>query len=160
MILHWKQNHFVVLYKISRSGKEKYYHIADPSYGKIRLSEQEMQLQWLCDNPTGIGILCQPSPHFNDIVLTKGNNKINKSLKDIICKYKSYLGKIGVSTILLILSIVISWIFPMLFQKLVDLGIEQNNIDVIWEYVLVQIVFIVSYILSSNISSIILMKMN
>ena len=160
MILHWKQNHFVVLYKISRSGKEKHYHIADPSYGKIRLSEQEMQQQWLCDNPTGIGILCQPGSHFNDIVLTKENNKINKSLKDIIGKYKSYLGKIGVSTILLILSIVISWIFPMLFQKLVDLGIEQNNIDVIWEYVLVQIVFIVSYILSSNISSIILMKMN
>lgn len=71
MILHWWQNHFVVIYKISRRGKEKYYYIADPSYGKIRLSEQEVLQQWLCDNPTGIGILCQPSQHFNDIVLTK-----------------------------------------------------------------------------------------
>ena len=48
----------------------------------------------------------------------------------------------------------------MLFQKLVDLGIGHKSVNVIGEYVLIQIVFIISYIFSSNVSSIILMKMN
>lgn len=34
-ILHWNQNHFVVLYKIS---KEKSFYVADPGKGKINLN--------------------------------------------------------------------------------------------------------------------------
>lgn len=33
-ILHWNQNHFVVLYKVTRSGK---YHVADPGKGLIKI---------------------------------------------------------------------------------------------------------------------------
>lgn len=160
IILHWKQNHFVVLYRIKKKGNEVYYYIADPSYGKIKLNKQEFQQQWLCGNSDGIAMLCRPKAGFKDIVFVKDNLSLDKSVVNILRKYKSYISKIGVSIALLISSIIISWIFPMLFQKLVDLGIEQKNISVIGEYVLIQIVFIISYIFSSNVSSIILMKMN
>ncbi len=159
-ILYWKQNHFVVLYKIKRKGKETYYYIADPAFGKVKLEEQDFIQQWLCGNPTGIVILCQPNNTFKDIKILKDYSASKKSINNILSKYKTYLGKIGISTVLLILSIIISWIFPMLFQKLVDLGIGQKNTSIIWEYVIIQIVFIISYIFTSNVSSIILMKMN
>lgn len=160
IILHWRQNHFVVLYKISKKGAETFYHIADPSFGKIKLTKREMQQQWLCEDSFGIAVLCQPKTNFKNIIVAEEASSTNKTFKDIILRYKSYIGKIGTSTVLLILSIIISWIFPMLFQKLVDLGIGQSNISIIGEYVFIQIVFIISYIFSSNVSSIILMKMN
>ena len=44
-ILHWNQNHFTVLYKVSRRGDR--YHIADPAKGKIAYSRKEFESRWL-----------------------------------------------------------------------------------------------------------------
>ena len=38
-ILHWNQNHFVVLYKIDKNGHR--FWIADPGKGKYKLSLEE-----------------------------------------------------------------------------------------------------------------------
>lgn len=48
-ILHWEQNHFVVIYKITRNkltGKRTY-HIANPAYGKHGHDLEAMQKSWL-----------------------------------------------------------------------------------------------------------------
>lgn len=42
-LLHWNNNHFVVLYKMSRSGSR--FFIADPAKGYLKLSEKELQKQ-------------------------------------------------------------------------------------------------------------------
>lgn len=43
-ILHWNQNHFVVLYKVSRSGGGRYlFHIADPATQKVRFHREELE---------------------------------------------------------------------------------------------------------------------
>ena len=159
-ILYWKKNHFVVLYKVNVSNNQRFYYIADPSYGRIKLNEHDFTKQWLCDSLDGVTILCQPSVDFKNKLLPSDNQSTNKSIGNILHKYKSYIFKIGISVLLLILSIVISWMFPMIFQKLVDFGIGQKNVDVIWKYIYIQITFIISYIFTSNLSSIILMKMN
>lgn len=38
-ILHWNQNHFVVLYKIN--SKKNLYYIADPGEGMIKMNQEE-----------------------------------------------------------------------------------------------------------------------
>ena len=45
IILHWNQNHFVVLYKIDSHGKR--FWIADPGMGKYKLSIEEFASHWL-----------------------------------------------------------------------------------------------------------------
>ena len=40
-IIHWKQNHFVVLYKISKNGK--YFYVSDPGKGLVKLSREEFE---------------------------------------------------------------------------------------------------------------------
>lgn len=40
-ILHWNQNHFVVLYRISKNGKK--FYIADPGKGLLTRSIKDME---------------------------------------------------------------------------------------------------------------------
>ena len=50
-ILHWNQNHFVVLYKISKNiftGKLTY-KIADPGHGFISINEEKFNHNYLSD---------------------------------------------------------------------------------------------------------------
>lgn len=44
-ILHWNQNHFVVLYKVSTNGKK--YYVADPGKGKIKYDVVEFEQHWI-----------------------------------------------------------------------------------------------------------------
>lgn len=44
-ILHWNQNHFVVLYKVSTDGQK--YYVADPGKGKIKYNIVEFKQHWI-----------------------------------------------------------------------------------------------------------------
>lgn len=61
-ILHWEQNHFVVLYGISRSflDKRRVFSVANPAFGRQRLGEEEFCRHWLAGE-RGVAIACEPS---------------------------------------------------------------------------------------------------
>lgn len=63
-ILHWNQNHFVILVK---SNKNKFI-IADPAKGIIKLSEKEFLKNWISlassYEQKGIALLIEPTPLF------------------------------------------------------------------------------------------------
>src|SRR5690348_7994755 len=42
LIAHWKQNHFIVVYKITR----KWVHVADPAFGLMKLTHNEFKKGW------------------------------------------------------------------------------------------------------------------
>ena len=43
-ILHWNQNHFVVLYKVK---KGKHFYIADPGKGLVKYNTEEFKQHWV-----------------------------------------------------------------------------------------------------------------
>ena len=61
-ILHWNQNHFVVLYNIK---KNKYY-ISDPATGLIAYDEKEFKKNWFSTRElhAGLSLLLSPGPQF------------------------------------------------------------------------------------------------
>ncbi len=64
-ILHWNQEHFVVVYKVK---KDKVW-IADPAHGLIKLTKQEFLKNWIGENATeeteeGIALLLEPTPRL------------------------------------------------------------------------------------------------
>src|SRR5688572_2278000 len=63
-ILHWKQNHFVVLHKTK--GNKLY--IADPAIGMLTLTPKEFKSHWISDKTgvqeEGIALLLEPAPVF------------------------------------------------------------------------------------------------
>ena len=65
-ILHWDQNHFVVLYKISDNGRK--FHIADPGKGKIVQAKADLEEHWISSNTgdekKGIAMFFNPTETF------------------------------------------------------------------------------------------------
>ena len=62
-ILHWNQNHFVVLCKVSKNGK--HFFVADPGVGHVRYSRSEFASRWAGnESGKGIAMLLQPTPDF------------------------------------------------------------------------------------------------
>lgn len=64
-ILHWNQNHFVVLYKI-KSGK--FFYIADPGKGLIKYTKEQLISHWATidagEKKKGIILFLKPSLEF------------------------------------------------------------------------------------------------
>jgi ATP-binding cassette subfamily B protein len=75
-ILHWNQNHFVVLYKIKQSNHLKSpipnskFFIVDPAGKKYIMNREEFSHCWLSSKTegkdAGIALLLAPSPEFYD----------------------------------------------------------------------------------------------
>ena len=56
-IVHWNQNHFVVLYKIE--SKQKKYYICNPSKGLSIVNDDEFTVSWLSKSGVGIALLLE-----------------------------------------------------------------------------------------------------
>lgn len=66
VILHWNQNHFVVLKRIRKSilTHKPIFHIADPAHGIIKLSEEKFKHSWLSDEDKGVALFLNPTEEF------------------------------------------------------------------------------------------------
>jgi len=48
-IVHWKQNHFVVVYKITGKGNNVKIWVADPAHGLVKYTKEEFLRCWYSD---------------------------------------------------------------------------------------------------------------
>lgn len=68
-ILHWNQNHFVVLHRISGQGRR--YHIADPGKGLMTLGGEEFKSHWVSTTRNGeekgVAMFFSPTPAFGSV---------------------------------------------------------------------------------------------
>ena len=64
-ILHWNQNHFVVLYKVK---KGKNFYVADPGKGLVVYTLEEFKQHWISTNSNGedkgIAMFLETTPAF------------------------------------------------------------------------------------------------
>lgn len=131
-ILHWNNNHYVVLYKTK---KNKFY-ISDPAHGLLEYSEEEFLKFWIGNNATneteeGIALLLEPTPNFyknewdNEDKKTFGFNL----LTNYIIPYKSFIVQLAIG---LLAGSLLQLIFPFLTQSIVDVGIQNQNLHFIY----------------------------
>lgn len=137
-ILYWNQNHFVVLIKISKStiSNTTYYHIADPSHGMIKLSEDDFIKSWALENNKGIALFLNPTEKF---YLTTPPVQKKVKLKEIFLYLKPYRKKVWTLFFLLLLGSGVSLIFPFLTQALIDKGVNVKDLHVITLILLAQL---------------------
>ncbi len=148
-IAHWKQDHFIVLYKITyqkrNKKKEPVFHVADPGHGLLKYSEQEFLLSWAStksgDTEKGLCLLFEPGPDF----YASEDEPINKSgfgyLLAYLKPYKKYIVQLVLGLFLVSL---IQLIFPFLTQALVDIGINLQIKSFIFLVLIAQLVLLIS----------------
>ncbi|MGA9212612.1 peptidase domain-containing ABC transporter [Kaistella sp.] len=139
-ILHWNQNHFVVLYKISKNifTKKYIYKIADPGHGFISLSEDKFKKSWLSDGEKGIALFLEPTEDFYKQIPPE-EEKL--SIKYLMKYLKPHQSQMGWMLFLLTLGTVTTLVFPILTQKLIDDGVNKKNFSIITYILLAQLAF-------------------
>lgn len=126
-IVHWNQNHFVVLYRLTK----KYAYIADPGIGLRKISHQEFLEHWTPNQePTGIIAVLEPTPDFyENEEQEKAKNYGFQYLFQFLRPYKRLFWQLGFGLITLS---ILQLIFPFLTQTIVDIGIDQQDIEFIY----------------------------
>ncbi len=144
-ILHWNQNHFVVLYKVK---KGKTFYIADPGKGLVKYNLEEFKKHWISTQSDGeekgIAMFLEPTPEFYEKHSEEENNKEQRSFRFLfgyIKKYRRYFGQIVLG---LLVGSLLQLILPFLTQSIVDVGIKNQNIGFIWLILLGQLMLTVS----------------
>ncbi|WP_413511744.1 peptidase domain-containing ABC transporter [Myroides odoratus] len=130
-ILHWNQNHFVVLFKISKGGMNKKinFKIADPAHGILNLSYENLTKHWITtDNKRGVALFLQPtSDFFNKEIPKKNTPSLSYLLAYLVPHKKSMLWMF----ILLIIGTCLSLVSPFITQNLIDKGVVEKNLNFI-----------------------------
>lgn len=141
-ILHWNQNHFVVLYKVKNQAK---FYIADPAKGIVICDINEIRNHWLMseskgDNNIGIAMFLEPNDNFQITQYSENKIKSLGFLWGYIKQYQKYFIQIVAG---LIVGCVLQLILPFLTQSIVDIGIKNNNIGFIWLVLLGELMIVI-----------------
>ena len=152
-ILHWSQNHFVVLYKIKGSN----YFIADPGKDLIKYTQKEFAAKWLSSinlkstsfqspllssqfppplgeiEGAGIALTLEPTPGFYNNTYDNDYTEETKKSFSSVTKYLYPYKKLIFQLVLgLLFGSLLQLIFPFLTQSIVDVGINTRNLHFIY----------------------------
>jgi ATP-binding cassette subfamily B protein len=152
-ILHWRQNHFVVLYKIKRNK----YIIADPSDSLITFTEEEFKANWINKEGDGIALLLGTSPYFYEQEEEKGSEIKWSFLLRYLITYRRLVIQLLFG---LAIGSILQLVAPFLTQSIVDIGINTRNLNFIYIILIAQTALIIGRVSVEFIRSWILLHMS
>ena len=169
-IAHWKQNHFVVVYKIDEDKKgfspfkkikTGNVYVADPAIGLIKYTKQEFLSGWLSTKyegeDNGIALLLEPTNNF----FSQESDKADKQKISYFFRYlRPYKGLMVQLILAMLVGSLLQLIFPFLTQAVVDVGIANSNLNFITLALVAQLVLFVSQTSVSFIRSWILLHIS
>ena len=143
-ILHWNQNHFVVLYKVKKGRK---FYVADPGKGLITYTIDEFKQHWIetgqREEEKGIAMFLEPTQAFYDNT-NEHETRTEKPFKFLfgyIKQYRKYFFQIILG---LFVGSLLQLALPFLTQNIVDIGIKNKDIGFIWLVLIGQLVITLS----------------
>jgi len=159
-IIYFKRGHFVVVESIKKNKGCLEYTIADPSYGRVKLVENDLVDKWMSGD-RGVAVVAQPTEKFGNVKSESDEHAIHRLMfetaKSIFSDNKKSLLWIAFLTML---TVVANWAMPMLLKTTIDDGIMKRNIDVVWAMLGAQFVFFLGFMLTGNISNLLSTKTN
>jgi len=139
-IVHWRQNHFVVVYRI----KKDTVYVADPARGLLKYSRKEFEKNWAVtrrdDEKVGLVMILQPTPEFYEQEEDRDNSSGFRFLFRYVKMYRKYFFQIFLG---LLVGSLIQLIFPFLTQSVIDIGINTGDINFIYLILIAQLALII-----------------
>jgi ATP-binding cassette subfamily B protein len=145
-IVHWKQSHFLVVYKVTR----KHVWVSDPAAGKFKLDHATFKKYWLSGEDQGIALLLEPTPEFFQQEDTTPADTNWLFITTYLKPYRPYLVQLMLG---LLLASLFQLLFPFLTQAIVDRGIQNQDLGFIYLILLAQLMLFVGQITVSIIQN-------
>ena len=150
-ILHWEQNHFVVLYDIRQSrwtGKWKYC-VANPAYGRHSFGEEAFSGFWL-NGDKGVVIAMEPQDEFFGKKAVKEKHSLLNFARKYVWPFRWELSQ---SAFGMLFGMLLSLVAPFLTQAMVDDGIGMRDMGLILNILFAQVFIFMGTFLMGLISS-------
>lgn len=142
-IAHWKQDHFLVVYKIHK----KQVYVADPAVGKTVYKQEDFIDNWLSDvansEPQGIVLVLEPTPEFYQGESESKKPSGIRFLWRYIMQYRRLFLQLFAG---LVVGSIIQLILPFLMQALVDKGVQLNDLPFVYLVLLAQAILFLSQV--------------
>lgn len=144
-ILHWNQEHFVVLYKIEQRKGKTWFYIADPAYGLLKYEEPELKKCWVSTTQggqeKGIAMLVDVTPQFYETDPIKYEKLSLWYLLHYVRPFRRAMLQLVIG---LLAGSVLQLVFPFLTQTIVDQGIGHRNLNFIQLILIAQLMLVFS----------------
>ena len=144
-ILHWNYSHFVVVYKVS---KNKVY-VSDPQVGLVTYSKEKFIHAWKRTEERGYVLAIETTPTFYETEDVKTPTTFSRYFR-YLRPYRKLLVQVFFG---MAMGIVISLLFPMITQSIVDIGIETKDYDFINILLVAGAVLTLSSVFSNYVQS-------
>jgi ATP-binding cassette subfamily B protein len=156
----WGDDHYVVIYKVTTN---KVY-VVDPAIGKIEHTRKEFLSRWLTYNlpgdedpgKKGVLLLIEPTADF-DMNEHGGSREKETGWKIVLPFLKPYYRYLGQLLISIFVVGIVQLIFPFLAQAVVDQGIRNNDLNLIYTLLIAQCVLLISQSIGEVIRSYLLL---
>ena len=122
-IVHWNQNHFVVVYRIRKTRRGCLVSVSDPAGGLLIYSEAQFLKSW---SPSlfGTALLLEPTPQFYS---NKDENDRRLRFSYVFGYLKPFKAYIFQLFLAILTTGLISFLLPFLTQSIVDVGIGMGS---------------------------------
>ena len=128
-IVHWQQNHFIVVNRIS--GKRVW--VSDPALGRLRMTTDEFLKGWAVsgnsDNNTGMALFLEPGHQFEEI---PDDPPSGGGFTFLLPYLRPYRRQIILLFAGLLAGSAIQLAFPFLTQAIIDRGIKNSDLRLIY----------------------------
>lgn len=139
-ILYWRQEHFVVLYKIRRKGQRILFYVADPIGSRFKYSQQEIEKCWILESNEGAALCLEPAQNFKDLVdKCSKENRLLHFLWSYVSPYKLQMSQVLLA---MLVSSSLMLLLPFLAQSIIDDGIETKDIQYVWLILFAQLALV------------------
>lgn len=137
-IVHWNNNHFVVVYNIKKRRRGMTVYISDPAIGLITYTQEQFCKAWLFDDSHyGIALLVEPRIEASHTSSTSINQRYG--LNKILAYLKPHTRSIIQLVLSMIVASALNLIIPFTTQSIVDQGIALGRMGIVKMMLLAQL---------------------
>ena len=155
-IVHWNQNHFVVVYRIRTRKKGCHVCVSDPAGGLLTYSEAQFLKSW-SPSHVGMALLLEPTPQFYRNKDEDSNKLKFSHILGYLKPFKAYLFQLYLA---ILTAGLISFLLPFLTQSIVDVGIESGSLSYILMILAAQVALNIGLLANNLIRSWLMLHMS
>lgn len=139
-ILYWRQEHFVVLYKVKRKGPHILFYVADPIGSRFKYSQEEIEKCWILQSNEGAALCLEPAQNFKEQVdECSKESRLLHFLWSYVSPYKLQMSQVLLA---MLVSSSLMLLLPFLAQSIIDDGIGSKDIQYVWLILFAQLALV------------------
>ncbi|MDE6451578.1 MAG: peptidase domain-containing ABC transporter, partial [Odoribacter sp.] len=144
-IIHWNNNHFIVVYKVS---PHKIY-VSDPAKGLLSYSHEEFIRKWYKpDEQAGVILALEPTASFMQMEMHEKKER-QKTFENLLGYFTPYKHAFGMLFAIMLIATLLQALLPFISKAVIDTGIQTRDISFIYMVLAGNAILLLSITLSN-----------